>query len=131
MQGGAVEFQVKDKEINIRRTSPTERYLAELPVQVAKAFLFEGKIRPVGFTVSEESLPVKDEALLQRQFPNMRTPLLVVDTEELSHNIQNLSGKEIGVIFSGGPASGGNNVLSGILKALGGNNTLIGFEKGP
>jgi pyrophosphate--fructose-6-phosphate 1-phosphotransferase len=131
MQGGAVEFQVKDKEINIRRTSPTERFLAELPVQVAKAFLFEGKIRPVAFTVSEESLPVKDEALLQRQFPNMKTPLLVVGAEELSTKIQNLSGKQIGVIFSGGPASGGNNVLSGILKALGPDNTLIGFEKGP
>ena len=131
MQGDAVEFQVKDKEINIKRTSPTERFLAELPVQVAKAFLFEGKIRPVAFTVSEESLPVKDEALLQRQFPNMKTQLLVVGAEEASDKIQNLSGKQIGVIFSGGPASGGNNVLSGILKALGRHNTLIGFEKGP
>ena len=69
MQGDAVEFQVKDKEINTKRTSPTERFLAELPVQVAKAFLFEGKIRPVAFTVSEESLPVKDEALLQQAVP--------------------------------------------------------------
>jgi pyrophosphate--fructose-6-phosphate 1-phosphotransferase len=131
MQGDAVEFQVKDKEINIKRTSPTERFLAELPVQVAKAFLFEGKIRPVAFTVSAESLPVKDESLLQRQFPNMKTQLLVVGAEESSDKIQNVSGKQIGVIFSGGPASGGNNVLSGILKALGRHNTLIGFEKGP
>ena len=131
MQGDALEFQVKDKEINIKRTSPTERFLAELPVQVAKAFLFEGKIRPVAFTVSEESLPVKDESLLQRQFPNMKTQLLVVGAEESSDKIQNISGKQIGVIFSGGPASGGNNVLSGILKALGRHNTLIGFEKGP
>ncbi|MBP1728659.1 MAG: pyrophosphate-dependent phosphofructokinase [Deltaproteobacteria bacterium] len=131
MQGDAVEFQVKDKEINTKRTSPTERFLAELPVQVAKAFLFEGKIRPVAFTVSEESLPVKDEALLQRQFPNMKRQLLVVGAEEPSEEIQNLSGRQIGVIFSGGPASGGNNVLSGILKALGRYNTLIGFEKGP
>ncbi len=131
MQGDSVEFQVKDKEINIKRTSPTERFLATLPVQVAKAFLFEGKIRPVAFTVSEESLPVKDEALLHRQFPNMKTHLLVVGAEERSKKIQNLSGKQIGVIFSGGPASGGNNVLSGILKALGRYNKLIGFEKGP
>jgi pyrophosphate--fructose-6-phosphate 1-phosphotransferase len=131
MQDDAVEFQVKDKEINIKRTSPTERFLAELPVQVAKAFLFEGKIRPVAFTVSEESLPVKDESLLQRQFPHMKTQLLVVGAEESSDKIQDISGKQIGVIFSGGPASGGNNVLSGILKALGRHNTLIGFEKGP
>jgi pyrophosphate--fructose-6-phosphate 1-phosphotransferase len=131
MQGDAVEFQVKDKEINIKRTSPTERFLAELPVQVAKAFLFDGKIRPVAFTVSEESLPVKDESLLQRQFPYMKTQLLVVGAEEPSDKIQNIAGKRIGVIFSGGPASGGNNVLCGILKALGRHNTLIGFEKGP
>ncbi|MRR05561.1 MAG: hypothetical protein EG828_01245, partial [Deltaproteobacteria bacterium] len=131
MHGDAVEFQVKDKEINIKRTSPTERFLAELPVQVAKAFLFDGKIRPVAFTVSEESLPVKDEALLQRQFPYMKTQLLVVAAEEVSDKIQTISGRQVGVIFSGGPASGGNNVLSGILKALGRHNTLIGFEKGP
>lgn len=131
MQGDAVEFQVMDKEINTNRTSPTERFLAELPVQVAKAFLFEGTIRPVAFAVSEEFLPVKDEALLHRQFPNMKTHLLVADTGEPSEEIQKLSGKQIGVIFSGGPASGGNNVLSGILKALGRYNKLIGFEKGP
>jgi len=131
MHGKDVEFQVKHKEINIRRTSPTERFLAKLPVQVAKAFLYEGNIRPVAFTVSEESLPVKDEALLQRQFPYMKTRLLVVGEEKASREVQDVTGKQIGVIFSGGPASGGNNVLSGILKALGPHNTLIGFEKGP
>ncbi len=131
MQGDAAEFQVKDKEINIKRTSPTERFLAALPVQVAQAFMSEGEIRPIAFTVSEESLPVKDDALLQRQFPNMKTHLLVAGSEDASKEIRNLSGKRIGVIFSGGPASGGNNVLSGILKALGPDNMLIGFEKGP
>jgi len=131
MQSDIVEFMVKDKEISIKRTSPTERFLTALPVQVAKAFLFEGKIRPIAFTVSEETLPLKDEALVHRQFPNMKTHLLVVGAEEASNTIQELSGKRIGVIFSGGPASGGNNVLSGILKALGRHNKLIGFEKGP
>ena len=131
MHGEAVEFQIKHKEINIRRTSPTERFLAALPVQVARAFLSGGEIRPVAFAVSEESMPVKDEALLQRQFPYMKTHLLVVAGEEPSREIRNVTGKRIGVIFSGGPASGGNNVLSGILKALGPHNTLIGFEKGP
>lgn len=131
MQGEAAGFQVKDKEINIKRTSPTERFLASLPVQVAKAFLFGKEIRPVAFAISEESLPVKDGALLERQFPNMKTHLLVVGAEEASRDIQQMTGKRIGVIFSGGPASGGNNVLSGILKALGPNNSLIGFEKGP
>lgn len=131
MQCEAARFQVKEKDINIKRTSPTERFLAGLPVQVAKAFIFEGKIRPIALEVSEEFLPVKDEALLQRQFPNMKTHLLVAAEEDLSRTIHNVSDKRIGVIFSGGPASGGNNVLSGILKALGRHNKLIGFENGP
>ncbi len=131
MQSKASEFQVKAKDINTKRTSPTEQFLAGLPVQVAKSFLFDGKIRPAAFEVSEELIPVKDEELLRRQFPKMKRHLLVAADEELSGKIHNCTGKQIGVIFSGGPASGGNNVLSGILKALGRYNKLIGFENGP
>ncbi len=131
MRSETAGFQVRDKDVNINRTSPTERFLAKLPVQVADAFLFEKKILPTAFSVLNETFSVKDEGLLNRQFPNMNTHLLTAATEEKSEDIHSLSGKTVGVIFSGGPASGGNNVLSGILKALGPNNQLIGFEKGP
>jgi len=131
MHSKSAEFQVKAKNINTKRTSPTERFLAGLPVQVAQDFIFDCKIRPIAFQVSDETLPVKDEELLRKQFPNMKTHLLVAADEEQSGKIHNCTGKQIGVIFSGGPASGGNNVLSGILKALGRYNKLIGFENGP
>ncbi len=37
----------------------------------------------------------------------------------------------IGVVFSGGPASGGHNVVSGIFDTLSGRGSLIGFTGGP
>ncbi len=36
-----------------------------------------------------------------------------------------VSGKRVAVLFSGGPAAGGHNVIAGLKKALG-NNTLFG-----
>ena len=39
--------------------------------------------------------------------------------------------KRVAVLFSGGPASGGHNVLVGIKKALGKDNVLLGVKSGP
>lgn len=38
---------------------------------------------------------------------------------------------KIGVVFSGGPASGGHNAIAGIFDTLGKNDSLIGFMGGP
>ncbi|MEK7299400.1 MAG: diphosphate--fructose-6-phosphate 1-phosphotransferase, partial [Candidatus Margulisiibacteriota bacterium] len=40
-------------------------------------------------------------------------------------------GKRVAVLFSGGPAAGGHNVLCGMLAALGVRNTLLGVYQGP
>ncbi|MBT5855652.1 diphosphate--fructose-6-phosphate 1-phosphotransferase [bacterium] len=40
-------------------------------------------------------------------------------------------GKRIAVLFSGGPASGGHNVVAGLLQMLGEHNTLLGVLNGP
>jgi len=42
-----------------------------------------------------------------------------------------LSNKRIGVLFSGGPAAGGHNVVAGLFDVLGPKNTLLGIKKGP
>ncbi|MGE4169728.1 MAG: diphosphate--fructose-6-phosphate 1-phosphotransferase [Candidatus Margulisiibacteriota bacterium] len=40
-------------------------------------------------------------------------------------------GKRVAVLFSGGPAAGGHNVIAGIKRSLGEDNTLFGIKKGP
>ncbi len=42
-----------------------------------------------------------------------------------------VSGKRVAVLFSGGPASGGHNVVVGVKKALGAKNTLLATKAGP
>jgi len=41
------------------------------------------------------------------------------------------TGQRIAVLFSGGPASGGHNVVVGIRRVLGENNVLLGVKAGP
>lgn len=48
-----------------------------------------------------------------------------------NNQIQPITNKRIAVLFSGGPAAGGHNVLAGIFKALGDQNTLLGVKRGP
>ena len=40
-------------------------------------------------------------------------------------------GKRVAVLFSGGPAAGGHNVLAGLSAALGPDNLLFGIRRGP
>lgn len=42
-----------------------------------------------------------------------------------------IANKRIGVLFSGGPAAGGHNVVAGLFDILGPQNTLLGIKKGP
>jgi pyrophosphate--fructose-6-phosphate 1-phosphotransferase len=41
------------------------------------------------------------------------------------------SGKRVAVLFSGGPAAGGHNVVAGLKHILGAANTLLGVKAGP
>lgn len=42
-----------------------------------------------------------------------------------------VTGKRIAVLFSGGPAAGGHNVVAGIFDVLGTKNSLFGIKNGP
>ncbi|MGK5594063.1 MAG: diphosphate--fructose-6-phosphate 1-phosphotransferase [Parachlamydiaceae bacterium] len=78
-------------------------------------------------------IPVdKIDQEIERLFPsisNQRHRVPKVAKDPLSHPILN-----IGVVFSGGPAPGGHNVIAGLfygLKQLNTQNRLIGFLNGP
>jgi len=108
--------------------SPFETHIKQLETQPIDTFLTFGKISPLSFTkliqtlethpTVSEKLP-KITALHQGQVFTADAPLSPVKN------------KRIAVLFSGGPASGGHNVLVGIKAILGEENTLYGVRSGP
>ncbi|WP_157952478.1 diphosphate--fructose-6-phosphate 1-phosphotransferase [Candidatus Similichlamydia epinepheli] len=77
----------------------------------------------------ENNLSVRPE--LEEYFPSMQSaPLLVAEKDV---NCPEIHGMRIGVLFSGGPAPGGHNVLVGLsdaLTSIGSIGGLFGFENG-
>ncbi len=76
-------------------------------------------------------LPAQDSAKIQQLFPHTHgLPLVTFAADDHEKR----SAINIGVIFSGGQAPGGHNVLAGLfdgLKSLNRENRLIGFKGGP
>ncbi len=105
----------------------------KLPVPVCSDFLDENrKIRPVDFRASEIVCECKDMERTSRVFPmtleKIGSAVLEADS---SRDLSHVKGKRVGVLFSGGPAAGGHNVLAGLKSVLGPDNTLLGIRKGP
>jgi len=109
-----------------------EREVRNLPLPVKKAFNENGKIAPAGFKLSEEKLAEnRDLSRVAEAFPKL-FPL--TGDRVLKADVANrprVSGKRVAVLFSGGPAAGGHNVLAGLKKALGPDNVLLGVKDGP
>jgi len=113
--------------IDKSRTSLLEQSLRSLPVATCQAFLDKkGNISPVHFMPANEIIPNESKDVVNKEFPHLQDEVLEAD-----RTFNYATEKRIGVFFSGGPASGGNNVLAGIKKALGKDNTLLGIMNGP
>lgn len=81
----------------------------------------------------EKTTPIADEAEIARLFPKT-TYLPLIDIQPSSEASQPLPPKKVGVIFSGGQAPGGHNVLCGLydkLQQIAPKSTLLGFKNGP
>ncbi len=110
-----------------------ENAVRRMPIPVCSVFLGkDGKIRAARFKETETTLSVKDPDGLKRAFPlttarNRNVVLEAVPGDSPSP----VTGKRLAVLFSGGPAAGGHNVLAGLKAALGKDNTLLGVRKGP
>jgi diphosphate-dependent phosphofructokinase len=127
-----MEQEILDKMAREQRMSPFERYLRTLPVAVCEIFRSGGSIAATAFQPSGQTLCTRDAAEIEALFPQTIK----------SHNNQVLNaikasgapavcGKKVLVLFSGGPAAGGNNVIVGLFKALGSQNKLFGVKAGP
>lgn len=109
--------------------SSFENFIRTLPIPVLKDFVKGSSLQAVQFKKTNQVLTTKDSAAIAQAFPlsieKSENRLLFVD------GALDVQEKRVAVLFSGGPASGGHNVILGIKKALGKNNTLLAVKAGP
>jgi diphosphate-dependent phosphofructokinase len=127
---GKIEEQIAGTKA---RNSIFEDEVRKMPIPVCSVFIQgDRKIGPASFRETDIILPLKNPVQVEKAFPKT----LAVNRNVVLEGFRNDSapaatGKRVGVLFSGGPAAGGHNVLAGLKAALGRDNTLIGVRKGP
>jgi len=119
-------------EATEKNRSLFEDLVRQLPLPTQTVFLENSEITPAGFEVAEYKLSNShDSSEVQKAFPKL-FPLTKDDVlQATSANRPQEKGKRVAVLFSGGPAAGGHNVIIGLKKALGPDNTLLGVRQGP
>ena len=109
-----------------------EGEIRKLKTPVCKVFLKAGKITPVDFKASGLAVKSKDALKVKEKFPHLIVKngdkILIAAAKKTKEKIKN---KRVAVLFSGGPAAGGHNVVAGIFDILGADNTLFGIKAGP
>ncbi|HET6439994.1 MAG TPA: diphosphate--fructose-6-phosphate 1-phosphotransferase [Anaeromyxobacter sp.] len=114
-----------------RHHSVFEECIRKLKVPVCAAFRGRAGVAPVDFQPGTETLSTADSGEVNGHFPR---------TAAASHNrvlygsgpsASPPQGKRVAVLFSGGPAAGGHNVVAGLKAALGRGNRLLGVRAGP
>ncbi len=113
--------------------SPLEEAIRKLPIPISLVFKGkDGKIRPAAFKETDMQLVCKGHERIAEVFPRTveknRSIILEAVPADASSPVK---GKKVAVLFSGGPAAGGHNVLAGLAVALGEENHLFGIRKGP
>ncbi len=110
-----------------------ENAVRKLPIPISSIFVDDdGKITPAAFEETETLFMCSDHSLTEKTFPKtMAKTRNMVLRGIKAQSPRNVTGKRVAVLFSGGPAAGGHNVLVGLKAALGKDNTLLGIRKGP
>ena len=108
-----------------------ETSVRQLPLPVCAAFGTAAQPQPVSFQSTGRTLSTKDSSAVQQEFPRSVAAsgnLVLASSGSNPHAAQ---GKRVAVLFSGGPAAGGHNVVCGLKRILGAGNTLFGVKAGP
>ena len=108
-----------------------ESALRELPLPVCAAFGSASQPQAASFANTERVLRTKDGEAVAKNFQNSVQASGNVVLSSSGNIGQAAQGKRVAVLFSGGPASGGHNVVCGIKRVLGKGNTLFGVKPGP
>ncbi len=111
--------------------SPFELAVRALPLPVCPAFGRAAAPQAVSFVAGERVLQTPDSARVAHSFPNSVRASGNAVLDSGSPNAHPAQKKRVAVLFSGGPAPGGHNVVCGIRRVLGAHNTLLGVRSGP
>jgi pyrophosphate--fructose-6-phosphate 1-phosphotransferase len=114
-----------------KHNSIFEGCIRNLEIPVCAAFRESGSIAPVAFEAGSESIATKDTPKVNEKFPLSSAASNNKILYGKGKNAGALKGKRVAVLFSGGPAAGGHNVVAGLKKVLGKDNTLLGVKAGP
>lgn len=110
-----------------------EDEIRKLPIPVCSVFIAEdGSIMPAAFKETDMIFQCEDHGRTSKEFTQSieRSKDIVLEARS-ADSTQRVKGKRVAVLFSGGPAAGGHNVLAGLMAVLGSDNRLLGVKKGP
>lgn len=115
------------------KRSPLEEEIRKLPIPISSVFIGkDGKIKACAFKETDLKLICKGHDRIVEVFEKTLEKSRSIVLEAVpAYDAAQVKGKRVGVLFSGGPAAGGHNVLAGLRMALGSENTLLGIRKGP
>ncbi|MBT6120906.1 diphosphate--fructose-6-phosphate 1-phosphotransferase [bacterium] len=107
-----------------------EQELNRMPVPTCSVFLSGGSLKPASFQETPIQLSSSKSDLFDRSFPKLSQRSKNVVLEAVP-NFMNCKNKRVAVLFSGGPAPGGHNIVAGIRRICGEENTVFGIKSGP
>ena len=112
-------------------SSVFEQAVRKLSLPVCGVFGTAATPTAIRFADSSQTLGTKDSAQVAASFPNTVKASGNKVLEAAGANPKVAQGKRVAVLFSGGPAAGGHNVVCGLKRILGNGNTLLGVKPGP
>jgi diphosphate-dependent phosphofructokinase len=115
-----------------KKHSLFEDAVRDLPIPVCSVFFdADGRLTPVAFRETDIVVTGSGHEQSLAAFPLsiQRSKNAVLEAAPGSTAGKPV-GKRVAVLFSGGPAPGGHNVLAGLKAILGNDNTLLGIRKG-
>jgi pyrophosphate--fructose-6-phosphate 1-phosphotransferase len=108
-----------------------EECIRKLPVPVCAAFKDGARIVPIAFDGGAEKVTTRDTPAVNAQFPRTSGASGNAVLYGRGKQPSPPKGKRVAVLFSGGPAAGGHNVIAGLKAVLGADNQLFGVRAGP
>lgn len=108
-----------------------EEALRHLPLPVVPAFGSAENLHAVEFVATGETVTTGSRGRVAELFPctvAVAAGRVLRADKALATAV---TGKRVAVLFSGGPAPGGHNVVCGLKQMLGAGNVLLGVQGGP
>ena len=114
-----------------KQNSIFETAIRALPLPVCPAFGGAAHLKPVAFAPDGRVPGTRDGDKVAASFPNsvQASGNAVLVSAGVKQNAPR--GRRVAVLFSGGPAAGGHNVVCGLKHVLGPDNPLFGVRPGP